>query len=356
MTKEISKNELYKLINRYPRENLAILPTPIHRLNNFSKTIDGVNVYMKRDDMTGLEGGGNKTRKLEFVIGDAKAKGADMIATIGAIQSNHTRQTAAAAAKANLKCALLHYKWTEDAGEHYRKVGNILLSSIMGAELYIDSKVRPIEDQGPLDEFEAYLEAKGNKPYIIMGGASENEHGTLGYMVCATEIVQQSIDTGVHYDYILHCTGSSATQAGLVAGFKAMGYDTRVVGIPDDEECIIKRARVADLANKALRMLDLETQVTEEDFDIIACDESHYGESDEETFRGIKEFARMEGLVVDPVYEGNAIRGLKELSSKGFFAKGTNLLLMHLGGSPAVHAYANQFDEIILSEDFVPKA
>ncbi len=354
MYKKEMKSEIMEKISSYPRFPLALLPTPMQSLENLSASLSDVEVWMKRDDLTGLEGGGNKTRKLEFLIADAKNKGADTLATIGAIQSNHTRQTAASAAKAGMKCALLHFKWTKDAGEMYRKVGNILYSSIFGADLYVDNKERPIEDQGPLSEFGEYLESKGQKPYLITGGASENELGCLGYMVCAVEIMEQCDALGFEFDYIVHCTGSSSTQAGLVAGLAAMGSKTKVVGIPDDEETIIKKVRVEELSNNTLKMLNIQASVSQDDFDIIACDTSHYGESDATTFEGIKEFARMEGIIVDPVYEGNALRGLKELTRAGHFEKGSKILLMHLGGTPAVHAYANQFDEITLLEDFKP--
>lgn len=136
-------------LSKWPNAELALLPTPMHPLKNFGQLLDGQELWIKRDDLTGLEGGGNKTRKLDYLVGDALAKGYDMLVTVGAIQSNHTRQTAAAAAKNNMKCALLHYGWTKDAGPNYRKVGNIFLSSMMGADLYIDETVRPIEDQGP---------------------------------------------------------------------------------------------------------------------------------------------------------------------------------------------------------------
>lgn len=355
MKQEVTYEELIKIIGKYPKADIATLPTPMHPLKNFAKHVGGIDLWMKRDDMTGLEGGGNKTRKLEYLIGDALEKGADTLATIGAIQSNHTRQTAAAAAKAGMKCALLHYHWTNDAGPYYRKVGNILISNIMGAELYVDNKERPIEDQGPIDEFGEYLESKGMKPYLIPGGASEHKLGSLGYMICATEIVKQSKDLGFEFDYIIHCTGSSSTQSGLVAGLAAMGSKTKVIGIPDDEEFIIKKARVEQLSNDTLEMLGLETRVTQDDFEIFPCDASHYGESDPYTFEGIKMFAQTEGLMVDPVYEGNAVRGLRELVAQGYFKKDDKVLLMHLGGSPAVHAYANQYDEIVLSEDFKPE-
>ena len=354
MTSPVSPETLMEMLSAYPRFELDVLPTPIHPLKNFSRTLGGVDVWIKRDDMTGLEGGGNKTRKLAYLVGDALSRGADTLVTIGAIQSNHTRQTAAAAAKAGLRCALLHYAWTADAGPGYRKVGNILLSSILGADLYVDNQTRPIEDQGPLAEFGEYLQAKGHHPYLIPGGASEHPLGSLGYMACAAEIVRQSATLGGEFDYIVHCTGSSSTQSGLVAGLAALGRPTRVIGIPDDSECLIKHRRVGQLANDTLAMLGLATRVASDDYTIIACDQSHYGHSDPVTFAGIRDFARLEGLVVDPVYEGNAIRGLRELHARGHFPSGSRILLMHLGGSPAVHAYANQFEEIILSEDFQP--
>lgn len=352
MNMGITCEELMEL-KEFPRIKVALLPTPMHPLNNFSKAFDGLEIWMKRDDLTGLEGGGNKTRKLEFLVGDALEKGADTLVTIGAIQSNHTRQTAAIAAKAGLKCALLHFGWTKDAGPNYRKVGNILLSSIMGADLYVDDTPRPIEDQGPLEEFCNYLKNKGHKPYLIPGGASEHPLGSLGYLACAAEITKQCRENGKKFDYIVHCTGSSSTQAGLLAGFTALGENIRVIGVADDYETEIKKKRVLQLANEVLKLIGSTARIMEDDVEIVASDDNVYGVSDEKTFEGIKMLARREGIICDPVYEGKAIRGLRELSKKGRFEKGSKILLMHLGGSPAVHAYANQFDEVKLMTDFV---
>ncbi|MEM7563050.1 MAG: pyridoxal-phosphate dependent enzyme [Pseudomonadota bacterium] len=189
--------DLQNRLDQLPRFSLALLPTPVQPLSRFGKSLNGPELWMKRDDLSGLEGGGNKTRKLEYLLGDALEYGADMLVTVGAIQSNHTRQTAAAAAKSGLKCALLHCAWTKDAGSQYRKVGNVLLSHLMGAELYVDETERPIEDQGPLDEFIKKLEAQGHKPYLIPGGASEHPLGSMGYINCAVEIAVQMAETGV---------------------------------------------------------------------------------------------------------------------------------------------------------------
>ena len=336
-------NRLLAELDKLPRAELAQLPTPIHRLNNFTGELNGPALWIKRDDLTGLEGGGNKTRKLEFLVGDAIQNGADMVVTAGAIQSNHTRQTAAAAAKYNLKCALLHFGWTKDAGPAYRQVGNVLLSSIMGAELYLDDIERPIEDQSPLRDFCDQLKTKGHRPYLVPAGASEHRLGSMGYMVCAAEIVNQSEALGVHFDYVVHCTGSSSTQAGLVAGFAAMNTKTTVIGVADDHETHIKRGRVTQLANEALQELALPVEVSSADVEIIAADQSPYGVAEPETFEVIRRLAKTEGLVVDPVYEGKALRGLLALAEVGRFESDCNVLLMHLGGTPAVHAYANQF-------------
>ncbi|MDG1437621.1 MAG: D-cysteine desulfhydrase family protein, partial [Emcibacteraceae bacterium] len=342
----ISNNIIKDKLSNWPTADLTLLPTPIHPLKNFGKLLDGQDLWIKRDDLTGLEGGGNKTRKLDYLVGDALAKGADMLVTVGAIQSNHTRQTAAAAAKANMKCVLLHYGWTKDAGPNYRKVGNIFLSSMIGADLYLDETVRPIEDQGPLDEFVEYLRSQGHKPYLIQGGASDHELGTLGYLQCAQEIVEQTEQRGFQFDYIVHCTGSSSTQAGLVAGLAALGQNTRVIGISDDDETSIKCERVLKLANDTLNLTGIDVAVRPDDIEIIAADKSHYGVSDEATLDAIKLFAEKEALIADPVYEGKAIRGLLELSKQGRFKKGAKVLLMHLGGSPAIHAYTNHFDPV----------
>lgn len=326
-----------------PRFQLAQLPTPVHRLENFAAQLGCPQLWIKRDDLTGLEGGGNKTRKLEFLVGDARNKGADMLVTAGAIQSNHTRQTAAAAAKSNLKCALLHFGWTKDAGPMYRQVGNILLSSLMGADLYLDETVRPIEDQGPLGDFCQKLEGLGHRPYLVPAGASEHPLGSLGYMNCAAEIAMQSAELGVHFDYVVHCTGSSSTQAGLLAGFAAIGQQTEVIGVADDDETSIKKERVLLLANEALEEMGISRRIKPATVEVISADKSPYGSAEKETFDLIRLLASTEGLVADPVYEGKALRGLQELVRDGRIESDSNVLLMHLGGTPAVHAYANQF-------------
>lgn len=348
MPDTITTSDLIARLEKMPRFSLAQLPTPLHPLRNFASLLGGPELWMKRDDLSGVTGGGNKTRKLEFVVGDALVQGADTLVTVGAIQSNHTRQTAAAAARAGLKCALLHCAWTKDAGPNYRHVGNILMSHLMGAELYIDETERPIEDQGPLDEFMTQLRVQGHKPYLIPGGASEHPLGSMGYINCAAELASQMEHNGVHFDYLVHTTGSSSTQAGLVAGFAALGIKTRIIGVADDDETEIKTRRVRELANEALQTLELPALVGEEDVEVISSNANVYGVADEEIKEGIRLMATREGLIADPVYEGRAIRGLLNLAEESRFPPNAKILLMHLGGTPAIHAYAGQFGSVEL--------
>lgn len=348
MAKVVTMANLMTRLDSLPRFPLTQLPTPLHLLNNFGALLGGPQLWMKRDDLSGLEGGGNKTRKLEFVVGDAIRQGCDMLVSVGAIQSNHTRQVAASAARAGMKCALLHCAWTKDAGPSYRKVGNILLSDLMGAELYIDEMERPIEDQGPLEEFMAHLSTLGHSPYLIPGGASEHPLGSMGYVNCAAELAVQMEQMGITFDHLLHTTGSSSTQAGLLAGFKALGINTHIIGVADDGETEIKTRRVRELANEALETLGLPDLVNESDVDVIASNDASYGFADDAIKEGIHLMATKEGLIADPVYEGRAIRGLLDLNASGRFEPNAKVLLMHLGGTPAIHAYAEQFGVIEL--------
>ena len=210
--------------------------------------------------------------------------------------------------------------------------------------MYLDEAARPIEDQSPLKDFCETLRERGHVPYLIPAGGSEHPLGSMGYMACAAEIVEQSKALGFRFDYIVHCTGSSSTQAGLVAGFAAMGEPIRVIGVSDDDEISIKQDRVRSLANDALAETGMSVKISSSDIEIIAADKSPYGIAERETIDAIRMLASLEGIVVDPVYEGKAIRGLLALANNGRFESDSKILLMHLGGTPAVHAYANQFD------------
>jgi 1-aminocyclopropane-1-carboxylate deaminase len=268
--------------------------------------------------------------------------GADMLVTVGAIQSNHTRQTAAAAARIGLDCALVHNNWAPAAGSFYKAVGNPLLSDLLGATLYLDPTERSIGDDGQLEALAEHLRAEGRRPYLIPGGASEHRLGGLGYVVCAAEILQQSRDLGVTFDCVVHCTGSSSTQAGLLAGFAALDASIRVIGISDDHETAEKKARVLRLANTTLAELELPLALSGADVEVVAADPSPYGVAAPETIDAIRGLARTEGIIADPVYEGKALRGLNELITSSVLGPRARVLLLHLGGTPAVHAYAEQ--------------
>nr|MBX2870153.1 pyridoxal-phosphate dependent enzyme [Acidiferrobacterales bacterium] len=193
-----------------------------------------------------------------------------------------------------------------------------------------------------LEEFCEYLRSLGHRPYLIPGGASEHRLGSFGYMNCAAEILRQSKESNVHFDYLVHCTGSSSTQAGLLAGFAALGKKIHVVGIADDDETAIKKGRVLQLANKALDELDFSARVDPDDVVVLSIDQNVYGKADESTRDAIRLLAQAEGLIADPVYEAKAVRGLLSLAEEKYFSAGSKILLMHLGGSPAIHAYADQ--------------
>ena len=329
-------------LSRWPRTRLACLPTPLHPLQRLSAELRGPEIWIKRDDLSGLVGGGNKTRKLEFLVADALQAGANMLVTVGAIQSNHTRQTAAAAARVGLDCALLHNNWVPRPGSSYERVGNVLLSDLVGAQLFYDPTERAVGDEGELEALVEHLRAEGEMPYLIPCGASEHRLGGLGYVLCATEIAAQANEFGLEFDYVVHCTGSSSTQAGLLAGLAALGSRTRVIGVSDDYETADKVERVARLANGTLAELKVASGISPSEVTVVSSDPSPYGVAASATIDAMRLFARAEGIVVDPVYEGKAMLGLIQLIRDGVLRRGDRVLFLHLGGTPAVHGYADQ--------------
>jgi 1-aminocyclopropane-1-carboxylate deaminase len=338
--------DLRRTLAEFPRATLAALPTPLHPLPRLTAQLGGPELWIKRDDLTGLAGGGNKTRRLEFLVGDALRANADTLVTVGAIQSNHTRQTAAAAARAGLDCVLLHNAWTPEPGPQYRTAGNILLSDLLGAELLLDEAPRPVGDEGDLAALVNHLAAAGRRPYLIPGGGSEHPLGGLGYAAAAAELLDQAHELGTGFDAIVHCTGSSGTQAGLLAGLGALESDVRVIGVSDDDETESKAPRVLRLANATLEALGLPARLLPQDVEIVVADSSAYGVAGTATIDAIRLLARTEGLIADPVYEGKAVLGLTRLIDDGRLHRGQRVLLLHMGGTPAVHAYAEQLRQV----------
>ena len=330
------QNYQQKLQNT-PRIILAHTPTPIEHLPRLSAKL-GSNIYIKRDDCTGLGGGGNKARKLEYLFADAKAQNADTIITVGGLQSNHARQTAAAAAKLGFDCHLVLKDIAGTPKQDYYHNGNLLLNKLFGANVHhIDQQVKA---GVYIHQLSDKLKQDGKTPYYIdLGGSSTI--GSLGYIHCAEEIQHQSTDLGVTFDYIIQATGSAGTQAGLVAGLELTGQNTPIHGI-----CVLNNSQVQrNLVNRHTKnVLEYcgESSIDLRDKIITNSDYlgEGYGITNQATIDAVNQAATLEGLILDPVYTGKAMAGLIDLCEKGEFATDSNILFIHTGGSAGVFAYA----------------
>jgi 1-aminocyclopropane-1-carboxylate deaminase len=328
---------------RYP---LTFGPTPIERLERLSRHLGGeVDVYAKREDCnSGLAFGGTKIRKLEYIVPDAIASGADTLVTIGGIQSNHTRQVAAVAAKIGMKCRLVQENWVPFQDAVYDRVGNILLSRVLGAEIEL---VDEGFDIGIRESWERALEDvkdRGGVPYAIPAGASVHKFGGLGFVAFAEEVRQQEQELGLKFDYIVVCTVTGSTHAGMVVGFAKDGRERRVVGI--DASCTPEQthAQVLEIAKNTAELVQLGRNISSDDI-ILIRDYAYpvYGVPSEETNDAIRLCARLEGMMTDPVYEGKSMQGLIDLVRKGYFPSGSKVLYAHLGGVPAINGYSYIF-------------
>jgi len=314
-------------LSRFPRTPLCHQPTPIEAM---------------RDDCTGLATGGNKTRKLEFLVGDALEQGADMLVTQGAVQSNHVRQTAAAACKMGLSCHVLLERRVPDRAASYEQTGNVLLDNLFGAS----HEFRPpgldmnAEAQAVVDT----LRAKGHRPYFIPGGGS-NPIGALGYVVCAQEIADHADTSGQRFDWLVMGTGSTGTQAGLVAGFHALNHDLPVMGISVRQPRERQTAAVHGLTQRTLATLDAGAVPVEK----ILVDDDYVGEGygipAPSTLEAIRLTARQEGILLDPVYSAKGMAGLIGLIREGFFNPTDKVLFLHTGGATALFAYQEQLQD-----------
>jgi len=327
----------------FKRFPLANLPTPMHPLRRFSQHLEGPEIWIKRDDCTGLAGGGNKTRKLEYLIADAIAHGADTLVTVGGIQSNHTRQTAAAAAVAGLRCELVQRRWVKRSDPSYENVGNILLSRILGARITIVAGSGRIGiSERPFQAVVRRLSREGGIPYVIPAGGSDHALGGLGYVRCAQEIVEQSRLANIRFDAIVHATSSGSTQAGLVVGLAGLGAATRVIGIEVNAQGNHTRAMVSKIAKQTAKMLGVTGDGLQFDVRSGYAGEA-YAIPTASSLEAIALLARLEGILVDPVYEAKSLAGLIDLVRHGEFRKEERVLFLHLGGTPALHAYASLF-------------
>lgn len=330
-------------LTRYPRMHFAHTPTKIESMKNLSRMLGGPNLWIKRDDCTGLSTGGNKTRKLEFLIGDALAQNADTVITVGATQSNHARQTAAACAKSGLKCVILLEDRTHKTDENHNFNGNVLLDKIHGAVI----KRIPAE-QTPLQAIESEvsgLSSAGKNVYVIPGGGS-NAVGALGYANCALEITSQANETGIHFDHLVHATGSAGTQAGLVAGLTAVNNPLPVLGIGVRYPREVQEENVYSLANKTAEHLKLNQSINRESV-VANCDYvgPGYGLPAEGTVEAIHLVAQKEGILLDPVYSGKGMAGLIDLVRNNYFEPNQNILFLHTGGSAALFGYLDVFTQ-----------
>lgn len=325
---------------RYP---LTFGPSPIEPLPRLSEHLGGdVAIYAKREDCnSGLAFGGNKLRKLEYIVPDVIASGADTLVTIGGVQSNHTRQVAAVAAKLGLKCRLVQESWVPFPDAVYDRVGNILMSRVMGAEIEL---VDEGFDIGIRESWERALEdvkARGGTPYAIPAGASVHELGGLGYAGFAEEVRAQEAQLGVRFDAVIVCTVTGSTHAGMIAGFAMDGRAAQVIGIDASGTPGQTRAQVTEIARRTARQIGLERELSEEEI-VLLTDYAYpaYGVPSEETNAAIRLCARTEGMMTDPVYEGKSMQALIDLVRKGHFPSGSKVLYAHLGGVPAINGYS----------------
>jgi len=331
-----------------PSVQLGHWPTPLEPLKRLSNELQGATLWLKRDDCSGLATGGNKTRKLEFLIGDALVQGADTVVTFGAIQSNHARQTAAACAKVGLTCHLVLSRRVEHHNPEYEHGGNVLLDRMLGAQLHL---IDPADTHDYYRSLRATLEAQGRRVYAIPSGGS-NALGALGYSRCAAEIAEQCSALGISPKAVIHASASAGTQAGLIYGFAKLGIDMPVIGInvfhPDPDTL---RKAIANLLDD-MRNADLDTSTSVPPRDLSDhIDINHayfggaYGRANEETLAAIALTAELEGVLFDPVYSGKALCAAIDQITIGNYRSGEDVLLVHTGGQSALSVYAKQLLE-----------
>ncbi|MCH7822256.1 MAG: D-cysteine desulfhydrase [Proteobacteria bacterium] len=328
------------MLSQFARVSLGHFPTPLEHLPRLSEHLGGPQVWVKRDDCTGLATGGNKTRKLEFSMADALEQGADTIVTVGAVQSNHVRQTAAAACKLGLACEVLLEHRVVDPSEPYANSGNVFLDRIFGANL----REYPggTDFDVAIDAVAREIKARGGKPYIIPGGAS-NTIGALGYVNCAIELLEQAEELGLRIDHLVTATGSAGTQAGLIVGLRAMGSDMPLLGIGVNAAQDAQEDKVYKLACETADFIGKPGIVAREDV-IANCNYvgAGYGIPTEGMNEAILMLARLEGLLFDPVYSGKGLAGMIDLIRNSHFDAADNIVFLHTGGSAALFAYTDQ--------------
>jgi 1-aminocyclopropane-1-carboxylate deaminase len=332
-------------INDFPRYPLLFGPSPVHPLARLTEHLGGPQIWAKREDCnSGLAYGGNKTRKLEYIVPDVLATGADTLVSIGGYQSNHTRQVAAVAARLGLKARLVQERWVDWPDAVNDKVGNILLSRIMGADVHLDPSGFGIEIksswQAALDE----VEANGGRPYPIPAGASEHPLGGLGFANWALEVEQQESELGVFFDTVVVCAVTGSTQAGMIAGFAGQARPRRVIGIDASAKIEETRDQVERIARHTAEQIGLGRELRNDEITVLeGWAGDYYGIPVQSTIDAILLCGRLEGVIIDPVYEGKSMAALLDLVSQGEIEKDSTVLYAHLGGQPALNAYSGIF-------------
>lgn len=328
-------------LSRFKRLHFAHLPTPLEPLANLSKYLGGPNIWIKRDDCTGLATGGNKTRKLEFLMADAVDRGADAIITQGATQSNHARQTAAIAAKLGMDCHILLEDRTGSEDSAYNYNGNVFLDQLYGAS--VSKRPGGADMNAEMEKLAGRLADEGKRPYIIPGGGS-NEIGALGYVNAALELLTQANDRSLRIDHLVHATGSAGTQAGLVTGLVGARSAIPVLGIGVRAPREKQEQSVFGLATRTADFLGLGDALKREDV-VANCDYvgGGYGVPTDGMIEAVTLLARKEGILLDPVYSGKGMAGLIDLVHKGHFGKDENVVFLHTGGAVALFGYPGTF-------------
>jgi len=331
------------MLEKFERYPLTFGPTPIEKLPRLSAALGGqVDIYAKREDCnSGLAFGGNKLRKLEYIVPDVLKSGADTLVSIGGVQSNHTRMVAATAAKLGLKCVVVQESWVPHEDAVYDRVGNILLTRLMGA----DSRIVPDGfDIGIRKSWEEAIQSvkdAGGKPYGIPAGASVHKFGGLGYVGFAEEVRAQEAQLGFKFDYIIVCTVTGSTHAGMLVGFAKDGRANKVIGIDASGTMEQTTTQVMEIARNTAALVELGREITADDLTLLP-DYAYpaYGVPSRETNEAIRLSARTEAMITDPVYEGKSMQGMIDLVKKGYFPAGSKVLYAHLGGAPAINGYS----------------
>ena len=324
---------------KFPRRRYTAGQTPIEKAHRFSQALDGPDIYIKRDDLLGLSAGGNKTRKLEFLVADALAQGVDTLITCGAVQSNHCRLTLSAAVKEGLKCRLVLEERVPGTFDT-KASGNIFLFNLLGAE-----KIQVVsagsDMMAEMKQVAEEVAAEGRKAYIIPGGGS-NAIGATGYVACAQEILDQTFELGLNIDTLVCASGSAGTQAGLVTGFYGCNMNIPVVGINVSRAKEEQEEIVYGLVRETAKHVGVNFEIPR---DAVNCFGDYVGPGyslpTPEMAEAVKLVARTEGILLDPVYTGKTMAGLIDLVRQGYFKKESNILFVHTGGSPALYVYAD---------------